>query len=284
MADLIARAREQGAVALADIAVALDASDLPAHTIDGVVRMLADEGVDILEAAPGEADGRRVAEPADESRRPVTSDLVRIYLREIGRVPLLTAEDEVELAKSIEAGLFAEEKLTGGFGCPGDVRTDLALLAAEGLRAKQRLIEANLRLVVSIAKRYQGTELTLLDLQGKHLVFIDTIGMSQKDRRVGEQTHMLSGQDHGVKRLLFLGRQAGQRLSRRVRRAGQDRIDQVDPLVGQPAKRRPAVARMRDPAEVLASLETVDDARDARGVHLEPVADLPERHRPATAS
>jgi len=89
MADLLARAREQGAVALADIAVALDASDLPAHAIDGVARMLSDEGVDILDAAPEEPESRPEAGPADEARRPVTSDLVRIYLREIGRVPLL---------------------------------------------------------------------------------------------------------------------------------------------------------------------------------------------------
>ncbi len=88
MADLLARAREQGAVAMADIAVALDASDLPAHAIEGVARMLSEEGVDILDAAPEEADGRPEAAAADEARRPVTSDLVRIYLREIGRVPL----------------------------------------------------------------------------------------------------------------------------------------------------------------------------------------------------
>jgi RNA polymerase primary sigma factor len=162
---MIARAREQGAVALADIAGALDASDLPAHAIDGVVRMLTDEGIDILDVAPEEADSHRgPAGHAEESRRPVTSDLVRIYLREIGRVPLLTAEDEVELAKSIEAGLFAEEKLAGGSPYPGAARADLALLAAEGLRAKQRLIEANLRLVVSIAKRYIGRGLGFLDL------------------------------------------------------------------------------------------------------------------------
>ena len=67
---------------------------------------------------------------------------MRIYLREIGRVPLLTAEDEVELAKAIEAGLFADEKLTGGQPCRGARRPELSLLAAEGLRAKQRLIEA----------------------------------------------------------------------------------------------------------------------------------------------
>jgi RNA polymerase primary sigma factor len=164
MADLIARAREQGAVSLADIAVALDASDLPAHAIEGVARMLSDEGVDILDAAPEETDSRPGTGAADEARRPVTSDLVRIYLREIGRVPLLTAEDEVELAKAIEAGLFADEKLARGLPCRGAGQAELSLLAAEGLRAKQRLIEANLRLVVSIAKRYIGRGLSFLDL------------------------------------------------------------------------------------------------------------------------
>jgi RNA polymerase primary sigma factor len=164
MADLIARARDQGVVTLADIAVALDASDLPAQAVDGVARMLADEGIDVLDGSPDEPDSRPAPESADETRRPVTSDLVRIYLREIGRVPLLTAEDEVELAKSIEAGLFAEEKLAGGLPCAAADRPELALLAAEGLRAKQRLIEANLRLVVSIAKRYIGRGLGFLDL------------------------------------------------------------------------------------------------------------------------
>jgi RNA polymerase primary sigma factor len=164
LADLIARARDQGVVTLAEIAVALDASDLPAHSIDGVARMLADEGVDVLDGNADEADSRPAAGVAEESHRPVTSDLVRIYLREIGRVPLLTAEDEVELAKAIEAGLFAEEKLADGVPCAGAARPELALLAAEGLRAKQRLIEANLRLVVSIAKRYIGRGLGFLDL------------------------------------------------------------------------------------------------------------------------
>jgi RNA polymerase primary sigma factor len=164
MADLIARAREQGAVAMADIAVAIEASDLPAQAIEGVARMLSEEGVDILDATPEEADSRPEAGPSDEARRPVTSDLVRIYLREIGRVPLLTAEDEVELAKAIEAGLFADEKLAGGQPCRGARQGELSLLAAEGLRAKQRLIEANLRLVVSIAKRYIGRGLSFLDL------------------------------------------------------------------------------------------------------------------------
>jgi len=164
MADLIARAREQGAVAVGDIAVAIDSSDLPARELDGVVRMLAAEGVEVVDAAHEDAEPPPGAEQAEEARRPVTGDLVRIYLREIGRVPLLTAEDEVELAKAIEAGLFAEEKLHGGFALGGAERADLALLVHEGIRAKQRLIEANLRLVVSIAKRYIGRGLGFLDL------------------------------------------------------------------------------------------------------------------------
>ena len=164
VADLIARAREQGAVAVGDIAVAIDSSDMPAQALDGIVRMLTAEGVEVVDAAHEDAEPSPQGEQVEEARRPVTGDLVRIYLREIGRVPLLTAEGEVELAKAIEAGLFAEEKLHGGFSLDDAERADLALLGSEGLRAKQRLIEANLRLVVSIAKRYIGRGLGFLDL------------------------------------------------------------------------------------------------------------------------
>ena len=101
---------------------------------------------------------------SDVGKRAPTSDLVRIYLREIGRVPLLTAEEEVELAKSIEAGLFAEEKLTSGRRRRSTCRASSSCSSGEGARAKQRLIEANLRLVVSIAKRYVGRGLLFLDL------------------------------------------------------------------------------------------------------------------------
>jgi RNA polymerase primary sigma factor len=144
--------------------VAIDACDLPATALDGIVRMLSDEGIDVVDAAHEDAEPPPAGDQRDESRRPVTGDLVRIYLREIGRVPLLTAEEEVELAKAIEAGLFAEEKLHGGFPLAGAERAELALLGGDGLRAKQRLIEANLRLVVSIAKRYIGRGLGFLDL------------------------------------------------------------------------------------------------------------------------
>ncbi|MFB8771340.1 RNA polymerase sigma factor [Streptomyces broussonetiae] len=93
-----------------------------------------------------------------------SSDLFRQYLREIGRIPLLSAAEEVELARRVEAGLFAEEKL----GSTPDLDTQLALdldkLVVMGRMAKRRLIEANLRLVVSVAKRYVGRGLTMLDL------------------------------------------------------------------------------------------------------------------------
>ena len=154
---------------MADVVVALDRSDLPPEALDAAVRALTDEGVDVLDVPTEDEVEIRPAE-IDGGKRAPTSDLVRIYLREIGRVPLLTAEDEVDLAKYIEAGLFAEEKLDvdgvglPDFRMPSAIHGDLELLVAEGVRAKQRLIEANLRLVVSIAKRYIGRGLVFLDL------------------------------------------------------------------------------------------------------------------------
>ncbi|MCX4667417.1 sigma-70 family RNA polymerase sigma factor [Streptomyces sp. NBC_01381] len=93
-----------------------------------------------------------------------SSDLFRQYLREIGRIPLLTAAEEVELARSVEAGLFAEEKLRLAPDLDSQLALDLDKLVVAGRMAKRRLIEANLRLVVSVAKRYVGRGLTMLDL------------------------------------------------------------------------------------------------------------------------
>jgi len=167
LTDLVSKGRERGSVTMADVMVALDNADLPPEALEAAVRALADEGVEVLDVPQEdevEVEVQRRGE-IDTSRRATTSDLVRIYLREIGRVPLLTAEDEVELAKCIEAGLFADDILSGGFEFPGRcVRAELELLIEEGVRAKQRLIEANLRLVVSIAKRYIGRGLVFLDL------------------------------------------------------------------------------------------------------------------------
>jgi len=93
-----------------------------------------------------------------------TADPVKDYLKQIGKVPLLNAEQEVELAKRIEAGLFAEEKLAEDLRLNPDQRIDLEWIAEDGRRAKNHLLEANLRLVVSLAKRYTGRGMLFLDL------------------------------------------------------------------------------------------------------------------------
>ncbi|MEV5574617.1 sigma-70 family RNA polymerase sigma factor [Spirillospora sp. NPDC052269] len=91
-------------------------------------------------------------------------DLVGAYLDRIGRTPLLDAVEEVDLAKAIEGGLYAEQLLEEGRVPPGTSREELEELAEAGLRAKQRFVEANLRLVVSIARKYPTDSLPLIDL------------------------------------------------------------------------------------------------------------------------
>ena len=93
-----------------------------------------------------------------------TADPVKDYLKQIGKVSLLNAEQEVELAKRIEAGLFAEEMLNEGKKLDKKTRLDLEWIATDGRRAKNHLLEANLRLVVSLAKRYTGRGMLFLDL------------------------------------------------------------------------------------------------------------------------
>jgi RNA polymerase primary sigma factor len=94
----------------------------------------------------------------------VMGDSVHTYLKSIGRRSLLTAEEEVELAKRIEAGLFAEHKLGAESGLTKRYRADLELVAEDGRRAKAHMLEANLRLVVSVAKKYSDRGLSLLDV------------------------------------------------------------------------------------------------------------------------
>jgi len=93
-----------------------------------------------------------------------TADPVKDYLKQIGKVALLNAELEVELAKRIEAGLFAEEKLATDKKLSRDMARDLKWVVKDGQRAKSHLLEANLRLVVSLAKRYTGRGMQFLDL------------------------------------------------------------------------------------------------------------------------
>ncbi|MGW2864192.1 RNA polymerase sigma factor [Streptomyces sp. SDr-06] len=139
------------------------------------------EGDELLEdAAPGKGDEEEpegeskgfVLSDEDEDDAPAqqvavagaTADPVKDYLKQIGKVPLLNAEQEVELAKRIEAGLFAEDKLANADKLAPKLKRELEIIAEDGRRAKNHLLEANLRLVVSLAKRYTGRGMLFLDL------------------------------------------------------------------------------------------------------------------------
>jgi len=118
-----------------------------------------------------DSDGGTAAEdrPKDKGRRRgnnenPSADLVRVYLNGIGKTALLTAADEVELSQRIEAGLYAEHLLETGEKLTRARKRDLKILAREGRAARTHLLEANLRLVVSLAKRYTGRGMPLLDL------------------------------------------------------------------------------------------------------------------------
>ncbi|HEY2518556.1 MAG TPA: RNA polymerase sigma factor, partial [Streptosporangiaceae bacterium] len=118
-----------------------------------------------------DAEAEAIAEAADkfaeadlDDQGPAMGDSVHTYLKSIGRRSLLTAEQEVDLAKRIEAGLFAEHKLDTEPDLPEDIRRELELVAEDGHRAKSHMLEANLRLVVSVAKKYTDRGLSLLDV------------------------------------------------------------------------------------------------------------------------
>ncbi|MET9779869.1 RNA polymerase sigma factor RpoD [Nocardiopsis alba] len=143
----------RGTVTRGEVASVLERLDAPPEALDRTISDLSRSGVDV--AAPEEA------VPSSDPVRRSGSDLVRLYLREIGKVPLLTAREEVELAKAVEVGLYAQRRGSGDRHCTQD---ELDALTEEGRRAKRRLIESNLRLVVSIAKRYMGRGLSFLDL------------------------------------------------------------------------------------------------------------------------
>jgi RNA polymerase primary sigma factor len=106
----------------------------------------------------------RLTEVDLDDQTPAMGDSVHTYLKSIGRTSLLTAEQEVDLAKRIEAGLFAEHKLETASGLDENYRRELEFVAEDGRRAKSHMLEANLRLVVSVAKKYSDRGLSLLDV------------------------------------------------------------------------------------------------------------------------
>ena len=182
---IIQAARKEGSITNADLAEKLAVLELSVDEIDSIYQRLVELGVDVVEdeavieeetpapeeieqpAAAPEEDRVRARKEVDAALKAPTNDPVRMYLKEIGRVALLTAQEEVSLAKRIDAGLGAEDKLNA-LGPDADRTSaevrDLRFEMRDGMMAKRHLVEANLRLVVSIAKRYVGRGMAFLDL------------------------------------------------------------------------------------------------------------------------
>ena len=147
-----------------------DISDDPDEVLEGIPEeeLKASSDVSLPKVKSSRSKGKSRRRSADNSVTMLTGDPVRMYLKEIGKVPLLTAAEEVDLAMKIEAGVKATEELDKAFeeGIELNRRDKRRLTRVEqvGIDAKQALIEANLRLVVSIAKRYVGRGMLFLDL------------------------------------------------------------------------------------------------------------------------
>ena len=160
------RASAAGKAAAADAGdadAALEAEDLAGA--DGVPIEADDVAIEAeAEAAALAEASDKLAEVDLDDQTPAMGDSVHTYLKSIGRTSLLTAEQEVDLAKRIEAGLFAEHKLETEPGLSDGLRRDLEDVAEDGRRAKAHMLEANLRLVVSVAKKYTDRGLSLLDV------------------------------------------------------------------------------------------------------------------------
>ena len=181
LTKLLSKGKADGSLGLDEVLDTLDQVELTPDVITGVRRLLADEHIRLEEHVDDEAgDDHGAARRRERSARPKASkrednaggsaDPVRMYLKEIGRVDLLTAEGEVSLAKRMEAGMNGAERLAE-LAAAGELenlefaeKRRLQRLAVDGERAQRELTQANLRLVVSIAKRYAGRGLQLLDL------------------------------------------------------------------------------------------------------------------------
>jgi RNA polymerase primary sigma factor len=168
-------AEKEIVAAFPDLSDELDVfEDIHEYLVGKGMRILSDEELGLEEPSPeaiqqleqevaADADTNVVEELLSSGREEVSADPVRMYLHEIGAAALLTAEEEVELAKAIEAGNFAREHLQHGKVSSSE-KSRLQTAAHHGQRARKRLSEANLRLVVSVAKRYIGRGMNFLDL------------------------------------------------------------------------------------------------------------------------
>ncbi|MCS6888202.1 MAG: RNA polymerase sigma factor RpoD [Chloroflexus sp.] len=170
--QLLAAARVRGYITHADILATFPHPEHDIAEIDQLYAMLQAEGIKVIESTD-ELEGPTDFEPDVEheliAELPDLGDIafddpVRMYLQEIGQVPLLTAEQEVELAKAMEAGAAARQRLDREEYSSARERFELERAVQQGQDARHHLIQANLRLVVSIAKKYTSYGLTMMDL------------------------------------------------------------------------------------------------------------------------
>ncbi|HLU52588.1 MAG TPA: sigma-70 family RNA polymerase sigma factor [Acidimicrobiia bacterium] len=157
ISSLTKRGRQRGFLTMAEVQQELEDAEAPAESFESVLDTLRGQGIKLTEEGPEvEVDLSEVSEAA-------VSDPVRMYLNEIGRYKLLTTQQEVELSMALEAGRRAQERLDNEDLTDEDIAV-LRQTVEEGEKAHRRLVEANLRLVVSIARRYVGRGLAMLDL------------------------------------------------------------------------------------------------------------------------
>ena len=157
---LIDRGRQRGFLMMGEVQQELEDAKAPAESFDEVFAALRADGVDLREDSESALADTGIS--GDELVH--VSDPVRMYLQEIGRYPLLTTQQEVELSMQVEAGERAAERLVENAEMTPAERIILDRQIRKGDRARQRLVVSNLRLVVSIAKKYVGRGLSLLDL------------------------------------------------------------------------------------------------------------------------
>ena len=183
LGELIERGKKKGNLSSTELMDVLEDMDLESDQMDKIYDTLENLGIDTvgedyIPDLPDDADPpleameeineEEMVDPNSMVDAFGTDDPVRMYLKEIGKVNLLSSEEEIELAQAMDAGNAAKSQLeeleAAGEEIPDEVRTELNRAIKKGERAKQRLAEANLRLVVSIAKRYVGRGMQFLDL------------------------------------------------------------------------------------------------------------------------